>query len=81
MLTIRGRSRTYWPHLFNYGFTLIWLHSCSHCSVERCSSRCCSVMDLFLSKTWLGSGIFQSFTGWYTNELGALTATYQQFCL
>ena len=81
VLTIWGRLGTYFPRALNWGFTLIWLHSCNHSKVERCSSLCCSVTDLFLSKRSPGSGIFQSSGGLYMNELAALTARYAQLCL
>ena len=80
VLTIYGRLGTHCPCALGCGFTLIWLHSCNHSKMERCSSLCYSVMDLFLSKRSPGSGIFQ-WTRLYMKELAALTAKYAQFRL
>ena len=73
VLTIWGRFETYCPNALNLGFTLIWPHPCSHCTVQCSSSLWCSVMDLLLSKRSPGSGIFQWFAGLYMTELEVLT--------
>ena len=75
VLTIWGRLGTYLPRLLPVPYTLISAHPRSHSSVERCSSRCCSVIDLPLSKRSPGSGILHSSVGPYMNAPAVFTAT------
>ena len=74
VLTICGRLGTCLPRLLPVPCTLISAHPCSHSSVERCSSRCYSVIDLSLSKRSPGSGILHSSVGPYMNALAVFTA-------
>ena len=81
MLTILGRFRTYCPPALHWGFTLIWHHPCSHSNLQCSSSRCCSIMDLFLLNRCPGSGFLKSSEGVYITKLAAWTASYKQICL
>ena len=74
VLMIWGRLGMCLPRLLPDPCTLISAHPCSHYSVERCSSRCCSVIDLSLSKRSPGLGILHSSVGLYMNALAVFTA-------
>ena len=74
VLTIWGRLATCLPRHLPVPCTLISANPCGLSSVERCSSRCCSVIDLSLSKRSPGSGILHSSMGPYMNALAVFTA-------